>query len=779
MTLGTDPTTIMSTDHAAITEIRRSGFFDEDWYLRKYPDVARLEISPIEHFIWLGGRLGRDPGPFFSTSSYLESHSDVKRSGMQPLLHYIQYGHSEGRSIFRANGEPLPAGFLPDPTEADGRRSRLLSGADVSKTPTLIMLVSGEPLDRPGALYRINRMAESFSACGYETEIVAREDAPLARELLNGAAMLYVWRARWPDIAQLVRRARELGVPYVFDVDDLMVRPDLAKAEYIDAIRFNKFDEDKVKDHYMEVQNAMFEADFCTASTRELAWHMRSEPRRRPTFVIPNTVDGTTYRKSRVAARGHSAEGDGVIRIGYASGSRTHQADFKLCSAAVANILRHYPETTLVLFRRNTLVTLDLSEFPEFEGLEDRIEWREFVPLSELPNEVARFDINLAPLEHGNPFCESKSELKYFEAAIADVPTIASPTGPYKRAIDHGRTGFLADKPADWADCLEQLVSSAALRLDIARQAHRAAIWDFGPTRRTELVATLLDHIKPHRRASRAMHFEQSLQHQRPADVPQNPYKILKQYDRGLGSHVTVVIPLYNYQSFIIDCLESAKKQTLTDLDLVIVDDHSSDSSAEIVASWIDDNHDRFNRVLLVQHTENRGLGSSRNTGFDLSDTLYVMALDADNRLLPDCCEKLHTAASGSKSAFAHSVIQQFGDSDHKMATSEFSPADLIPGNTIDAMALISKEVWSFVGGFATHRMGWQDYDFWCRVVDAGLPWEYVPEILCEYRVHGSSMLRTSTDGTKNKAELVDEMEKNFAWVSPIDSRKGHRVPQE
>jgi glycosyltransferase involved in cell wall biosynthesis len=77
------------------------------------------------------------------------------------------------------------------------------------------------------------------------------------------------------------------------------------------------------------------------------------------------------------------------------------------------------------------------------QGLHGQIEWREFVPLDQLPNEIAQFDVNLAPLEVGNPFCEAKSELKYFEAALAGVPTIASPTGPYRRAIRHGETGFL------------------------------------------------------------------------------------------------------------------------------------------------------------------------------------------------------------------------------------------------------------------------------------------------------------------------------------------------
>lgn len=57
--------------------------------------------------------------------------------------------------------------------------------------------------------------------------------------------------------------------------------------------------------------------------------------------------------------------------------------------------------------------------------------------------------LNIAPLEI-NRFCEAKSELKYFEAALVRVPTVASPTQPFKNAIQHGVNGFLAGDSADW-----------------------------------------------------------------------------------------------------------------------------------------------------------------------------------------------------------------------------------------------------------------------------------------------------------------------------------------
>lgn len=766
----------MNLDKLAIEEIRRSVFFDENWYLRNYEDVQQLSMCPIEHFSWIGHRLMRNPGPSFSVAHYLTDHPDVRASGVNPLLHYIRTGKAEGRQIRRADGTVIASAHKPDapnamPQPISAERPCIAQSASV-------LLVAGEPFDRPSAIYRILRLAESFRAFGCHVEVVDRENAQKELDRLKNFTILYVWRARWTDIKPVCMQARALKIPYVFDIDDLMVRPELATAEFIDAIRFNKHDEEKVKAHYTDVRNAMLQADYCVASTRELAWHMRTPQERRPTFVISNTYDRGTYQKSRSAARRKQASpGDGKVRIGYASGSRTHQADFKRCSHAVADILRRYPNACLVLFRRNTLVTLDVSEFPEFIGLQDRIEWREFVGLTDLPNELARFDINLAPLEVDNPFCESKSELKYFEAAIADVPTIASPTGPYRWAIDHGRTGFLANDQKEWFAALEELVRSADRRKEVAREAHRAALWDFGPIRRAELAASLLDHVHSPRRASRAMHFEQHMQSLRPKPIILQPHRILSAFDNGEESRVTVVIPLYNYEDFITEALESVKKQGMRELDLIVVDDKSIDNSASIAQSWLAENHARFNRALLVQHDENSGLGNSRNTGFDLSDTLFVMALDADNRLLPDCCEHLMSAIDNAKAAFSYSIIQQFGDAHSQMGTRPFDPADFIPGNVVDAMAMVSKEVWSLVGGYADHRMGWQDYDFWCRVINAGLSGQHVARILGEYRVHGNSMLRTTTDDAKNKTALIDRMERDFPWLSPLDMRVGHRVP--
>lgn len=78
--------------------ILSSEFFDTEWYLAQYSDVAESTISPAEHYLCFGAEEQRFPGPLFSGTWYTETYPDVAESGMNPLLHYIKFGQAEGRT---------------------------------------------------------------------------------------------------------------------------------------------------------------------------------------------------------------------------------------------------------------------------------------------------------------------------------------------------------------------------------------------------------------------------------------------------------------------------------------------------------------------------------------------------------------------------------------------------------------------------------------------------------------------------------------------------------
>jgi O-antigen biosynthesis protein len=627
--------------------------------------------------------------------------------------------------------------------------------------------VSGEP-DTPGHQYRVMRPAAAARTVGIRTSWMRPEQIPERIGEIEAADALIIWRAAWDErIAAAVDGARRGGAKIVFDIDDLMVVPELACTEVIDGIRTQYLTEEAVSDYYSRVRATMAVADLCLATTEELAQDMRRM--QMPTAVFPNGVDHATITTSRIAARRHAAQpNDGLVRIGYAGGSRTHQRDFAACAAAVATVLRARPETRLVAFCRadGTLPCLDVDEFVELRGLEDRVEWRNFVPLECLPEEISRFDINLAPLEIGNPFCEAKSELKFFEAALVDVPTIASPTGPFRRSIREGETGFLASTRVDWERALFRLVDDVSLRRRIARSARREALWRFGPERRAELTRVLLDLLRGGERTARAFAEEIRLANVHPPTpcIPDN--EIVFAADQLGVAEVSVVVPLYNYAHYLEEALESVRVQTLAALDLIVVDDQSTDNSLQVALDWLKSHAGRFNRVLLIRNTANSGLAFTRNVGFDWADTPWVLPLDADNRLLPECAAECLRVARQSRAAYLYPTIRQFGSASDLMGVTDYDPVRLANGNYIDAMALISRAAWICVGGYAHVNGAWEDFDFWCRLAERGFWGERVPGApLAEYRFHSTSMAQSAAVQSDVMRRVIQQVSAEHPWL--------------
>lgn len=736
--------------------IRRSPYFDRAWYLLTYPDVASAGLDPADHYLRYGAIEGRDPGPLFSSATYLSQYTDVAAAGLNPLLHYMEHGIEEGRHAAvhgLSQGEPaLPA--LP---------AQRFS----------IFYVSGEP-DTPGHIYRVTRYMEAARMNGVPSEWVRLDQLQDKLSLTAQHDVMMLWRTPWtPALQEAVARMRAQGKMVVFDIDDLMVEPDLAQIKFIDGIRSDGHVPEHVRAHFANIRRAMLAADICLASTQELAYHMRWAGK--STHVVPNGFDhGTLELSLRSAQAWRSTRSDDLIRIGYAGGSRTHQRDLGLAIEAIARVLRENARCRLVLFQTLAGVRLvEVEEFPALEGLEDRIEWRPFQTLETLPQEMARFDINIAPLEFGNPFCEAKSELKFFEAALLHVPTIASPTGPFRRAISHEATGLLASDGDDWYRCLSRLVDEPALRDGLAAAAHLSALAQFGPLQRAARFGCVLDQLRGDVQAARGFALDARIRATPWRSPTLVPSTVLFEHWAAEPevAEISVIIPLYNYTQFIVEALESVQAQSLAVLDLIVVDDCSTDASLDTALAWVRENAHRFNRAVVARNAVNSGLAMTRNVGFGLARTPYVLPLDADNRLLPTCCETLYGVMRANAVAFVYPTIQHFGASRRTISDARYEPQRFVAGNYVDAMALVAKEAWAIVGGYDHVRHGWEDYDFWCRLAEQGQRGLWEPQTLAEYRVHAASMIKTETTAPENYRRLMDDFKTRHPWVSLIDEQ--------
>ena len=296
--------------------VRRSIFFDRNWYVQRNPSLESGNKDPALHYVRYGAKEGQDPGPLFSARRYLELNPDVAEAGLNPLVHYLQVGKAEGRQ-YRSNQVVLPdARPRPQNIAPTGQRS--------------FIYLSGEPTT-PGHIYRVAQYIEAAAANGVAADWLTEADLPSRlRELLR-YDVLVIWRAPWSEnIERAVALMRAAGKLIVFDCDDLMTEPDLAVTKIIDGIRTQHLTEESVREHYGRVRATMLAADICFASTQELAFHTRWCSK--VTHVLPNGFSQSTHDVSRQAARSWGHHRDGLIRIGYAGGSRTHQKDLGLAS---------------------------------------------------------------------------------------------------------------------------------------------------------------------------------------------------------------------------------------------------------------------------------------------------------------------------------------------------------------------------------------------------------------------------------------------------------------
>jgi len=206
---------------------------------------------------------------------------------------------------------------------------------------------------------------------------------------------------------------------------------------------------------------------------------------------------------------------------------------------------------------------------------------------------------------------------------------------------------------------------------------------------------------------------------------------------------LSVVIPAYNVQQFIADAVNSTLTQTFTDLEIVVVDDGSTDRTAEIVTAMTDP------RVRLVSKP-NGGLSSARNAGIRAARGRYIGLLDGDDRWLPfkaarhvEAMERDPTiGVTFSQSAYVDEEGRRTGQ---LLATRLAEPTlhDLIRYNHLGngSTPVVRKEVFEAVGLFDEQLRASEDYDVWIRVLHrrAGRV-ILVDEVLTEYRVRSNSL---------------------------------------
>jgi GT2 family glycosyltransferase len=216
----------------------------------------------------------------------------------------------------------------------------------------------------------------------------------------------------------------------------------------------------------------------------------------------------------------------------------------------------------------------------------------------------------------------------------------------------------------------------------------------------------------------------------------------------GVRPRVSVVTPLFNYERMIGAALTSAASSDLREIELIVVDDGSTDGSLAAAERWMRDHPDI--PALLLRHPINRGLGQARNTAVGAARGEFVFLLDADNSVYPSGIRRLvQVIEDDPEAAFAWGYLQTH-DPDFQpvgvLSSFGWEPTRFGNGNYIDAMVLWRRSALLEWGLYTTDSdlYGWEDFELFARVAEGGGRGVMTPQFVARYRLSGLSMLRTA-----------------------------------
>lgn len=117
-----------------------------------------------------------------------------------------------------------------------------------------------------------------------------------------------------------------------------------------------------------------------------------------------------------------------------------------------------------------------------------------------------------------------------------------------------------------------------------------------------------------------------------------------------MSMKISIVIPIYNVSAYVESCLESVRKQSYKDLEIILVDDCGTDNSMDVIREYLRVHN--FVEVRIIHHTSNLGLSAARNTGLDAATGDYVYFLDSDDELMDGCLSEMVASLNNQRYDF-------------------------------------------------------------------------------------------------------------------------------
>lgn len=352
-------------------------------------------------------------------------------------------------------------------------------------TPDSVLYVVG--IDGAPLRYRAQFPAEALTIAGVEAVVLHYSD-PRVERAMTQADVIIAYRVPATErIVQLLDRARTAGRVVIFDVDDLIVDPDVL--DEIPALRILEDDEAKLwVEGVRRYRTTLEHCDAFMGSTTALVDAVGSATGT-PSYRKQNAYGLQLAQLSDAALR--SPRRSGPLRVGYLSGTKTHDEDLRAVLPALVEILGRHQDVELWLGGH-------LPSDPRLDPFGDRVRRLPFVQWFELPETLRQLDVNLAPLADLDRFNEAKSAIKWLEAALVGTPTVATASGAFREAITDGHDGVLVTHPGTWVDAIDALLSDSVRRRSIGGAARRTALLEWSPHLQSERLLEVFRAVRAH-----------------------------------------------------------------------------------------------------------------------------------------------------------------------------------------------------------------------------------------------------------------------------------------
>ena len=338
-----------------------------------------------------------------------------------------------------------------------------------------ILLIDGvENIIPQCTRYRVLNKAEQLRKHGFEVKVVNLSEFELTQA--QNASHIIIYRSPIsPELLRLCHLAKDYGKPIFFDIDDLVF-----DTLYTDQLSYTKGLPHHEKENYdANVRNYGYMLENCDGaitSTNQLQKELKKYQSK--VLLNRNLASDELISISSQFLKDYSQVSD-VVKIGYFSGSISHNENFELIKSAIKQLLKKYSNVQL-----HIVGILDIPK--DMKPFENQIVTHDYVDWDKLPVLISEVDINLAPLVD-SIFNRAKSEIKWIEAALVKVPTVASKIGAFSDMVIDGETGLLATDD-QWFDKLEALVLSPELRQNLAESAYRAVLENCTLSKKDEMV---------------------------------------------------------------------------------------------------------------------------------------------------------------------------------------------------------------------------------------------------------------------------------------------------